>query len=95
MNPVRVHSGMFYVYILRSQKTDRMYVGSTGDLRKRLIQHNQGKSYWTKRYTPWKVIYYEAGLNEQDARAREKYLKSGPGKRFIKNRIKRFLTLTG
>jgi len=44
---------------------------------------------------PWKLIYYEACLDEGDSLAREKYLKSGPGKAYIKNRLKRFLTLTG
>jgi putative endonuclease len=44
---------------------------------------------------PWKVIYYEASLDEEDARSREKYLKSGMGKRYFRNRIKRFLSLTG
>ncbi|MEK7606168.1 MAG: GIY-YIG nuclease family protein [Patescibacteria group bacterium] len=85
---------MFYVYILKSKKADKLYTGVTKDLRKRLNEHNKGKSYWTKRYTPWSVIYYEACHNEDDARAREKYLKSGMGERYIKNRLKRFLSLT-
>ncbi|MCR4274768.1 MAG: GIY-YIG nuclease family protein [Candidatus Campbellbacteria bacterium] len=84
---------MYYIYILQSSKTNRLYTGSTNDLRKRLKQHNEGKSYWTKRYIPWKIIYYEACQNEQDARAREKYLKTGGGERFIKQRIGRFLSL--
>ena len=72
-----------------------MYTGYTNNLRKRLREHNLGKSFYTKRDTPYSLIYYEACYNEDDARAREKYLKSGIGKRYIKNRLKRFLSLTG
>ena len=86
---------MFYTYIIRSKKNNKLYTGSTNDLRKRFKQHNQGKSTWTKSRGPWEIIYYEASLNEDDARAREKYLKSGMGKRYLKNRLKRFLSLTG
>jgi len=49
----------------------------------------------TKGRGPFELIYYEACINEQDARTREKYLKSGPGKHYLKNRLKRFLSLTG
>jgi putative endonuclease len=86
---------MFYTYIIRSRNSKRWYTGSTNNLRKRFNQHNAGKSTWTKRNIPWDLIYYEACLNEEDARSREKYLKSGMGKRYLKNRLKRFLSLTG
>ena len=86
---------MFYTYIIKSMNTGHLYTGSTNDLRKRLKQHNEGKSTWTKNKTPWNLIYYEACLNEQDARSREKYLKSGMGKRYLKNRLRRYLSLTG
>lgn len=86
---------MYYVYILKSEKSGRMYTGSTGNLRKRLSQHNTKQSTWTRGGVPWKLIYYEACLHEVDARAREVYLKTGTGKRYIKNRLKRFLSLTG
>ncbi|MBI2023954.1 GIY-YIG nuclease family protein [Candidatus Giovannonibacteria bacterium] len=86
---------MFYTYILQSAKSDYWYTGSTKDLRKRFNQHNSGKSSYTKTRGPYKLIYYEACLNEQDARSRELYLKSGMGKRYLKNRLKRFLSLTG
>ena len=86
---------MFYTYVLLSKKDGRWYTGSTGDLRKRFNQHNTGQVFATKNRGPFKVIYYEACLNEQDARFREKYLKTGMGKRYLKNRLKRFLSLTG
>jgi putative endonuclease len=86
---------MFYTYILKSEKNGRLYTGYTNDLRKRLDQHNSGKSTYTKRDKPYKLIYYEACIDTNDARSREKYLKSGMGKRYLKNRLKRFLSLTG
>ncbi len=86
---------MFYTYVLQSTKSDYWYTGSTNDLRKRFNQHNTGKSTYTKPKGPYKLIYYEACSNEQDARSREKYLKTGMGKRYLKNRLKRFLSLTG
>jgi putative endonuclease len=86
---------MYYTYILFSQKDKRFYTGYSSDLRKRLIEHQKGQVFSTKGREPVKLIYYEACHNEQDARAREKYLKSGMGKRYLKNRIKRFLLLTG
>lgn len=95
MNPVRDPNIMFYTYVIQSRKNLRWYTGSTNDLRKRLKQHNEGKSTWTKRDIPWRLIYYEGCLNEEDARSREKYLKTGMGKRYLKNRLRRFLSLTG
>lgn len=81
---------MFYTYILRSKRDNNWYTGSTRDLRQRVLEHNQGKVFSTKYRMPLELIYYEACTNEQDARAREKYLKSGMGKRYLKNRLARF-----
>lgn len=83
---------MFYTYILKSKKNGRMYTGSTSDLRKRLKQHNEGKSTFTKRDKPYELIYYEACVNENDARSRELQLKSGNGKRYLSNRLRGFLS---
>ena len=85
---------MFYVYVLRGKKSNLWYTGCTGDLRKRFREHNEGKSTYTKRDT-YELIYYEACINMKDAFIREKYLKTGMGKRYLKNRLKRFLALTG
>jgi len=85
---------MFYVYVLQNNEK-LWYTGYTSDLRKRFSQHNTKKSKYTKNRGPYKLIYYEACINEKDAKSREKYLKSGMGKRYIKNRLKRFLSLTG
>jgi putative endonuclease len=86
---------MYYTYVLLSKKDNRLYTGFTGDLRKRFAAHNAGKIPATKNRGPFELIYYEACLSEQDATAREKYLKTGMGKRYLKNRLKRFLILTG
>lgn len=87
---------MFYVYVLRSLKSNRFYTGFTADLRKRLNQHNRGsKGSYTNKRGPFELIYYEACKNEDDAKTREIFLKSGMGKKYLKNRLKRFLFLTG
>jgi putative endonuclease len=62
---------MFYLYILKSKKDKEMYIGSTNDLKKRLIMHNSGKAYSTKFRKPLELIYYEAYKGEKDARKRE------------------------
>ena len=86
---------MHYVYVIQSKKSGYLYTGYTADLRKRFNQHNENKHGFTKKRGPWELIYYEACHNQQDATSREKYLKSGMGKRYLKNRLKRFLSLTG
>jgi len=80
---------MFYTYVLESVNGD-LYTGYTIDLRKRVSEHNQGLNSSTKRYGPWKLIYYEASLNEKDARRREKYLKTSTGRRLVKRRLKEY-----
>ncbi len=85
----------YYVYVLRSVKNRKLYTGYTNDLRKRFNQHQTKKGGWTKNRGPFELIYCEMSLNEEDAKSREKYLKSGMGKRYLKNRLKRFLSLTG
>lgn len=72
------------------KQEDAWLIGSTKDLQKRISAHNSGGSRSTKHGIPWKIIYCEIGLNNQDARAREKYLKSGMGRRYLKNRLKLF-----
>jgi len=67
-----------------------MYTGFTADLKKRLQEHNQGLNLSTKRYKPWKVIYYEACLNREDAVRRERYLKTTQGRRLLKRRLKEY-----
>jgi putative endonuclease len=86
---------MYYTYVIQSTKDKKFYTGSTKDLQKRFNDHNSGKVSSTKTRGPFVLVYYEACVDEQDARNREKYLKSGLGKRYLKNRLKCFLSLTG
>ncbi len=86
---------MYYVYVIKSNKDKHLYTGFTRDLQNRLQEHNAGRVRSTMERSPFELIYYEACLNEQDGLAREKYLKSGMGKRYLKNRLRRFLSLTG
>lgn len=85
---------MFYVYVLQN-RDKRWYTGYTSDLRERFNEHNTRKSKYTKYRGPYPIICYEACLYEEDAKSREEYLKSGMGKRYLKNKLKRFLSLTG
>ena len=82
---------MFYVYVLQSEKNRQLYVGFTADLKKRLVEHNQGSNFSTKRYIPWTLVYYEACLRKDDALRREKYFKTTQGGRLLKRRIKDYL----
>ncbi len=81
---------MFYIYCLESEKFDELYFGYTKDLKRRFKEHNQKLNFSTKRYAPWKLIYYEACLNEKDAKRREQYLKTNQGRRMFKVRLKEY-----
>ena len=83
---------MFHTYILQSLKDKEFYTGFTNDLRKRFKKHQNGEVFSTKHRRPFKLIYYEACLDEEDAKNREKYLKTAWGKRYIKNRLRSYLT---
>ena len=79
---------MYYTYVIQSEKDGRFYTGFTKDLRHRLNEHNSGKVTSTKNRGPFSLVYYEACLNEQDATAREKYLKDRHGKALSKKQTK-------
>lgn len=78
---------MYYVYILKSQKDDRLYAGHTENLAKRFKEHNSGKVKSTKDRTPLVLIYYEASNMLIDAVKREKALKTGFGRAYLKRRL--------
>lgn len=79
---------MFYVYVLTDQN-DTLYTGLTRDLKRRLSEHNRGRSFATKGRT-WRCIYYEACLEYEDARRREMYLKKTQGLRMLKLRLREY-----
>lgn len=81
---------MQYVYVLQSNKDGEIYVGCTNDLKKRLVLHNAKKVLSTKRHALYSLIYYEAYVNEMDAFARERYMKTGWGKAFLRKTLKNF-----
>ena len=87
---------MFYVYILKSKKDNKCYIGSTNDLRNRVRFHNEGKVFSTQHRRPLNLIYYEAYLSEKDARKREQMLKNyGQGITNIYKRISESLRMEG
>lgn len=68
-----------YVYVLQSLRDGHLYTGYTNNLVQRIRYHAAGKVFSTKHRLPVRLIYYEVCGRESDARAREKYLKDGPG----------------
>ena len=82
----------YYIYVLQSGIDGKFYVGYTENLEQRLTSHNDGKVVSTRNRRPMKLVYYEFCLNKTDAINRERYLKTAWGKRYIKNRIKNYLT---
>ena len=81
-----------YVYVLRSQVGGQFYVGLASNVVERLLQHNNGLVTSTKARRPFELIYWEGCLNRSDAAQREKYLKTAWGKRYLKTRLRRYLT---
>ncbi|MDX1535963.1 MAG: GIY-YIG nuclease family protein [Candidatus Spechtbacterales bacterium] len=80
------------MYILKSRKTKKLYIGYTSDLRKRVKQHNKGYSKSTKNGVPWELRYYEAYTDQQDATEREQQLKRfAKSYAMLKKRIKKSL----
>ena len=83
---------MHYLYILKSKVNGELYIGSTGNIKKRLEEHNLGKEKATKSYKPWKIVYLEGYFSENDARTREHNLKHfGKVYSQLKRRIKNSL----
>jgi len=78
---------MYYTYVLKSDKDGKLYVGWTEDLNRRISDHNNGKVNSTMNRQPLKLVYYEACNSKQDAIAREKSLKTGFGRAYLKRRI--------
>jgi putative endonuclease len=79
---------MYYVYLLKSEKTGGYYIGCTNNLRKRVAEHNSGKSLYTRNKAPWELRYYEAYFSKNDAFQREKQLKKNKsGYRELRKRL--------
>jgi putative endonuclease len=78
---------MFYVYVLQSENDQGLYIGFSTDLRRRFREHQTGVAAATAHRGPWQLIYYEAYQEEADAVGRERYLKSGGGRRFLMKQL--------
>jgi putative endonuclease len=76
---------MFFVYAIKSTVRNYIYVGMTNNLERRLIEHNNGENSSTKAYKPFVLIYTVAFPTRIEAREKEKYLKSGIGKEYLKS----------
>lgn len=81
-----------YVYVLRSVDDRQLYVGLTNSLSVRVKTHNAGLVTSTKGRGPFELVYWEGCLDRSDAAQREKYLKTAWGKRYLKTRLRRYLT---
>ncbi len=82
----------YYVYVLKSKKDRGNYVGCTKNLKSRFEERQKDQNRSTTTRRPFDLLYYEACRNYKDALRREKYLKTAYGKRYIKNRLKSYLT---
>lgn len=78
---------MYSVYVLQSERDNKLYYGFTNNLERRIKEHNNGKVSSTKSRIPFKLIYFENTNNIIEARKREKYFKSGFGRKYIKNKL--------
>lgn len=80
---------MFYVYVLKSTKNDKLYIGYTNNLKRRIFEHNNKLSLSTKCHAPFSLVYYEAYVSMKDAKHRETMLKRFSGSYVhLKKRIK-------
>jgi len=73
----------YIVYVLRSLKTGRRYIGSTNNLERRIIEHNTGQSTYTSQTGPYKLMYSEEFMTNIEVRRREKYFKTGIGREYL------------
>ena len=79
---------MFYTYVLYSEQFQKIYVGYTSDIEGRLSAHNHPSNKgWTKSYQPWRILFYEEYENQREAIIREKELKTGKGRDFIRKHL--------
>ena len=79
---------MNYVYVLWRNKLNKRYIGSTEDISKRISEHNRGCNKFTKGGIPWFLIYSEEYPTKQEALKREKFLKTGQGRKLLDEKLK-------
>lgn len=81
---------MHYVYVLHSVADSGLYIGYSANLRRRLKEHQTGLAFATSFRGPWRLIYYEAYVEVEDALGREEFLKSGAGRRFLRKQCRHY-----
>ena len=81
---------MYFVYILLSNKDNKLYIGLSEDVHSRFKKHCSGSVESTKNRRPLELIYFEAYVDHRDAEGREKFLKSGSGHGFLKKQLKHY-----
>ena len=79
------------VYVLESVKDGSHYIGCAKDFNQRFKLHNSGKVFSTRKHIPFRLIYAEIYGNQQDAFVREKFLKTGWGRNYLKRTLKNYL----
>ena len=80
---------MYYFYILRGTKKDKIYIGSTSDIKRRLNEHNRGHTKSTRRFMPWCIVYLEKYLTRAEAIKRERQIKKWKNRKRIERLIER------
>ncbi|RJQ35797.1 GIY-YIG nuclease family protein [Candidatus Parcubacteria bacterium] len=84
---------MYYVYLLENKNDKSWYIGYSANLKQRVERHKKGDGIrTTARKENWELTYYEAYKNEQDAKGRERFLKSGSGRRYLKKQLQHYLS---
>ena len=78
----------WYVYILRSERDNKFYIGSTNNLKRRVSEHQQGKNISTAKRLPVELVYFEGHLSKKDALRREKYFKTAKGKTTLRQMLR-------
>ncbi len=79
---------MFYVYVLKSSSTGRLYIGQTKDLANRINEHNNGIARYTRNRGPWTLVHTEEYETRSEAMVRERMLKGGQGREWLKRKLK-------
>ena len=81
----------YYVYVLYSKKLDKFYIGYTKNLKERLLEHKKGETHTTYRMPDHRLAYYEVCLSKKDATKRERQLKTGFGRGYLRKRLQNYL----
>ncbi|NQT74941.1 MAG: GIY-YIG nuclease family protein [Candidatus Omnitrophica bacterium] len=80
---------MFYVYVLKSKKNDKLYTGHTEDLERRIMEHNtkNDRTKFSCVNGPWELVFFETFGTRSEAMKYERFLKSGTGREYIKEKM--------